>query len=83
MQDWLKAQEIKTLYIKPDPWKAGILRAFMTSRADECLNRELFGNLHEARLSWRAGVSKYNERRPRSALGYRTPTSMPEKDEPV
>jgi transposase InsO family protein len=34
MQDWLKAQEIKTLYIKlGSPWETGILRAFMTSCA--------------------------------------------------
>jgi hypothetical protein len=37
------------------------------------LNRELFGNLHEARVileSWRV---EYNERRPHSPLDYRTP----------
>src|SRR4029077_901521 len=45
---------------------------------DECLNRELFGNLQEARVileSWRV---EYNERRPHSALGYRTPKEYAE-----
>jgi Integrase core domain len=40
---------------------------------DECLNRELFGSLREARIileSWRV---EYNVVRPHSALGYRTP----------
>ena len=74
MQDWLKAQEIKTLYIKPgSPWENGHIESFHDKLRDECLNRELFGNLREVRVileSWRV---EYNERRPHSALGYRTP----------
>jgi transposase InsO family protein len=51
MQDWLKAQEIKTLYIKPgSPWENGHIESFHDKLRDECLNRELFGNLHEARV---------------------------------
>ena len=46
MQDWLKAQAIKTLYIKPGrPWENGHLESFHDKLRDECLNRELFGNL--------------------------------------
>jgi putative transposase len=75
MHDWLKAQKIKTLYIKPgSPWENGHIESFHDKLCDECLNRELFGNLHEARVileSWRV---EYNERRPHSALGYRTPS---------
>ena len=75
MQGWLKAQQIKTLYIKPgSPWENGHIESFHDKLRDECLNRELFGNLHEARVileSWRV---EYNERRPHSALGYRTPS---------
>ena len=75
MQDWLKAQEIKTLYIKPgSPWENGHIESFHDKLRDECLNRELFGNLREARVileSWRV---EYNECRPHSALGYRTPS---------
>ena len=74
IQDWLKAQEIKTLYIKPgSPWENGHIESFHDKLRDECLNRELFGNLHEARVileSWRV---EYNERRPHSSLGYQTP----------
>jgi YD repeat-containing protein len=72
---WLKAQEIKTLYIKPgSPWENGHIESFHDKLRDECLNRELFGNLHEARVileSWRV---EYNERRPHSALGRGTPS---------
>jgi putative transposase len=75
MQDWLKAQEIKTLYITPgSPWENAHIESFHDKLRDECLNRELFGNLREARIileSWRV---EYNERRPHSALGYRTPS---------
>ncbi len=75
IQDWLKTQEIKTLYIKPgSPWENGHIESFDDKLRDECLNRELFGNLREARVileSWRV---EYNERRPHSALGYRTPS---------
>jgi hypothetical protein len=65
MQGWLKAEQIKTLYIKPgSPWENGHIESFHDKLRDECLNRELFGNLHEARVileSWRV---EYNERRP-------------------
>jgi putative transposase len=74
IQDWLKAREIKTLYIRPgSPWENGHIESFHDKLRDECLNRELFGTLAEARVileSWRV---KYNERRPHSSLGYQTP----------
>ena len=57
IQDWLQAKEIKTLYIKPgSPWENGHIESFHDKLGDECLNRELFGNLHDARVileSWR------------------------------
>src|SRR5678816_922942 len=56
----------------------GHIESFHDKLRDECLNRELFGNLREARAileSWRL---EYNERRPHSALGYRTPNEYAE-----
>ena len=74
IQDWLKERQIKTLYIRPgSPWENGHIESFHDKLRDECLNRELFGTLAEARViveSWRV---EYNERRPHSALGYQTP----------
>ena len=53
MQDWLKVQEMKQLCTKPgSPGENGHIEsfhAFMTELRDECLNRELFDNPHEAR----------------------------------
>jgi putative transposase len=74
IQDWLKERQIKTLYIKPgSPWENGHIESFHDKLRDECLNRELFGTLAEARVileSWRV---EYNQRRPHSSLGYQTP----------
>jgi len=74
IQDWLKERQIKTLYIRPaSPWENGHIESYHDKLRDECLNRELFGTLAEARVileSWRV---EYNERRPHSSLGYRTP----------
>ena len=78
----MQPQEIKTLYIKPgSPWENGCIESFHDKLRDECLNRELFGNLHEARHpgkleSWRV---EYKKRRPHSALGYRTPNEYAER----
>ena len=74
VQDWLKESGIKTMYIKPGaPWENGHIESFHDKLRDECLNREVFRSLAEARVileSWRV---EYNERRPHSALGYLTP----------
>jgi hypothetical protein len=40
---------------------------------DECLNRELFANCREAAVVLEAWRREYNEERPHSSLGYRTP----------
>lgn len=72
--DWLAGQSIKTIYIKPgSPWENGHIESFHDKLRDECLNRELFASLAEARVileSWRV---EYNTLRPHSSLGYQTP----------
>jgi transposase InsO family protein len=74
IQDWMEKASIKTLYIRPGaPWENGHIESFHDKLRDECLNRELFGSLLEARVileSWRID---YNESRPHSSLGYQTP----------
>ena len=74
IQDWLKERQIKTLYIRPgSPWENPYIESFHDKLRDECLNRELFGTLAEARVileSWRV---EYNEDRPHSSLDHRTP----------
>jgi putative transposase len=74
IQDWLKEREIESLYIRPgSPWENAHIESFHDKLRDECLNRELFGTLAEARVileSWRV---EYNEKRPHSSLGDQTP----------
>ena len=73
-------QEIKTLYIKPgSPWKNGHIEIFHDKLRDECLNRELFGNLREARVILEGWRVEYNECRPHSALGYRISNEYSER----
>jgi putative transposase len=74
IQGWLKERAIKTLYIRPgSPWEYAHIESLRDKLRDECLNRDLFGTLAEARVileSWRV---EYNEERPHSSFGYQTP----------
>lgn len=77
IQDWLAAAQIKTLYIKPgSPWENGHIESFQDKLRDECLKRELFGSLAEARVIVEAWRMEYNEQRPHSSLGYQTPAEF-------
>lgn len=77
IQDWLRAKHVKTIYITPgSPWENAYIESFHDKLRDECLNREIFGGLWEARVviaEWRL---QYNEARPHSALGYKTPSEF-------
>jgi len=77
IQDWLRENEIKAIYIQPGaPWENGHIESFHDKLRDECLNREIFGSLLEAKIvieSWRV---EYNTERPHSSLGYRTPAAF-------
>ena len=42
----------------------------------ECLNRELFCGVLEARVKTKAWRQRYNNRRPHSSLGFRTPVQF-------
>jgi putative transposase len=43
---------------------------------DECLNAEWFANRAEAQVLIEEFRSRYNEHRPHSSLGYRTPNEV-------
>ena len=74
VQDWLGDQEIETLYIKPgSPWEQAYIESFHDKLRDELLNREIFVTLREAQVVLEAWRCEYNEDRPHSSLGYRTP----------
>jgi len=51
IQQGLRENEIKTLYIDPgSPWQNGYIESFHSRFRDECLNREWLLNLREARV---------------------------------
>jgi putative transposase len=80
IQDWLSDNEIKIIYIKPgSPWEQPFIESFHDKLRDECLNREMFGSLLEARIIIEQWRIEYNQRRPHSSLGYLTPAEFAEQ----
>lgn len=77
VQEWLETNGCKTIYIKPgSPWENPYIESFIGTLRDECLNREVFTSIREARTlveSWRC---EYNGLRPHSSLAYLTPTEF-------
>jgi transposase InsO family protein len=77
VRDWLAALRTETLYIAPgSPWENPYSESFNSRLRDELLNREVFTSLLEARVLLEAYRKEYNERRPHSSLGYRTPAAF-------
>jgi putative transposase len=65
---------VETRYIEPgSPWQNAFVESFNGTLRSELLDRELFGNLHEARVVIETWRRYYNMRRPHSALGYQPP----------
>lgn len=74
VQDWLREAKIETAYIQPGkPWQNGVNESFNGRLRDECLNAEWFMNRTEAAVLIEQFRRRYNEHRPHSSLGYRTP----------
>jgi transposase InsO family protein len=74
IQDWLATAKIGVIYITPgSPWENGHIESFHDKFRDECLNRELFGSLTEAKVLIEQWRIEYNQLRPHSSLGYQTP----------
>lgn len=72
--DWLRERKVGTMYIAPgSPWENAYIESFHDKLRDECLNRELFGSLREAQVIVEQWRREYNQERPHSSLGYRTP----------
>jgi transposase InsO family protein len=74
VKQWAQAQAIQINYIEPgSPWENGQVESFHGKFRDECLNREVFGNLLEAKVLIEQWRQQYNNKRPHSSLGYQTP----------
>ena len=77
LKGWLDRAGVKTEYIEPgSPWENGHVESFHGKLRAGCLNREVFGNLLEAKVLVEEWRRQYNERRPHSALGYKTPRAF-------
>lgn len=74
---WLRDQNVGPVFIAPGkPWQNGYVESFNGKLRDECLSREWFRDLREAKILIERWRQFYNERRPHSALGYRTPADV-------
>jgi putative transposase len=77
IRGWLAQHQTRTLYIDPGcPWQNGYGESFNGTVRDECLNMHVFHAVAEARVMLAAYRRHYNEERPHSSLGYRTPAEF-------
>lgn len=71
---WAIERQIELLHIQPGkPTQNARLESFNGKLREECLNVSWFQNLFDARRKIAAWQVEYNEERPHSSLGYRTP----------
>ncbi len=84
LQAWLGECGIATGYIAPGhPWENGFAESFNGKLRDECLNEEVFWGEQHAQVIVERWRRQYNEERPHSALGYRTPAEIADHVEAV
>lgn len=77
VRGWLAQHHMRTLYIDPGcPWQNGFGERFNGTVRDECLNMHVFHSVAEARIVLASYHRQYNEERPHSSLGYRTPAEF-------
>jgi putative transposase len=70
-------RKIEMVHIQPGrPMQNGHVESFHGKLRDECLRVSWFGNLFEARQKIAAWRMEYNQERPHSSLGYRTPAEF-------
>lgn len=71
---WAIERGIELVHIQPGrPMQNGRLESFNGKLREECLRVSWFQNLFDARRKIAAWQKEYNEDRPHSSLGYRTP----------
>ncbi len=74
---WCIERRIELLHIQPGrPMQNGQVESFHGKLRDECLNTSWFRNLFDARRQIATWQRDYNECRPHSSLGYRTPVEF-------
>jgi putative transposase len=71
---WCVERQIELVHIQPGkPMQNGRVESFHGRLREECLNLSWFQNLFDARRKIAAWQKEYNEERPHSSLGYKTP----------
>lgn len=74
---WSQERRVEWHYIAPGkPQQNGFVESFNGRLRDECLNETLFTTLAQARAVLAAWQHDYNQVRPHSGLGGRTPASI-------
>ncbi|RCW77587.1 transposase family protein, partial [Paracoccus lutimaris] len=72
---WANANDVEWHYIDPGkPQQNGYIESFNGSLRDECLNEEIFDSLADARRKLALWRYDYNNVRPHSSLGNKTPS---------
>lgn len=74
---WAFRNGVKIHFIQPGkPVQNAYIESFNGRLRDECLNQNYFMNLNDARLRIEVWRRDYNEHRPHSSLGNRTPNEF-------
>ena len=77
---WCVELQIELVHIQPGkPTQNGRVESFNGRLREECLNLSWFQNLFDARRKIAAWRIEYNEERPHSSLGYKTPKEFAEQ----
>lgn len=77
---WANQHGIELDYIEPGkPVQNAVMESFNGRFRDECLNSHWFTSLEDARRTIEAWRIDYNQERPHSSLGYRTPEEVHNK----
>jgi len=74
---WCHEKGVRWDYIQPGkPYQNGYIESFNGKLRDECLNENWFTDLKEAKRIVEEWKEEYNERRPHSSLGGKTPSEV-------
>lgn len=78
---FLSMKKVGSHFIKPgSPWQNGHAESFVSRLRDDILDVEVFHNLADAQVKLAVYRRYYNEQRPHSSLGYRTPATFAESE---
>jgi len=78
--DWSHKRGIEIEYIQPGkPIQNAYVESFNSRLRDECLNEEVFLDLEDAKKKIEKWRRYYNEKRPHTSIGFKTPKQFEEE----